>query len=184
MTDLSKLKHRDDLGAWLNEAGLLGVGVEVGALNGANAKQILSQWKGATLILVDTWGNHEPNEYIERTDWTNFDACFDECVALAKADPRVKLLTEKSIDAAKEVEDGFLDFAYIDANHGLHGIAADIHAWWPKVKSGGLFAGHDNYVDTVFPSFCEVKYAVDALARRAGLPIHTTPCTSWWFVKP
>lgn len=184
MTDLSKLKHRDDLGTWLNEAGLLGVGVEVGALNGANAKQILSQWKGARLVLVDTWGEHALDEYVERTDWTDFKACHAECCLLAESDLRAELLMSESVEAAKEFENGSLDFAYIDANHGLHGIAADIHAWWPKVKPGGLFSGHDNYVDTTFPAFCEVKYAVDALARRTGLPIHTTPCTSWWFIKP
>ena len=30
------------------------------------------------------------------------------------------------------------------------GVVSDIHAWWPKVKVGGVFAGHD-FVDGEFP---------------------------------
>merc|ERR1711907_912810 len=37
-----------------------------------------------------------------------------------------------------------------DARHDFAGVVADIRAWWPKVRMGGIFAGHD-FVDGEFP---------------------------------
>lgn len=33
-----------------------------------------------------------------------------------------------------------------DARHDYCGVAEDLELWWPKVKPGGIFAGHD-YID-------------------------------------
>ena len=32
---------------------------------------------------------------------------------------------------------------YIDARHDYCGCSEDIQNWWPKVKPGGIMAGHD-----------------------------------------
>jgi hypothetical protein len=34
-------------------------------------------------------------------------------------------------------------FAYIDAAHDYESVKRDIAAWMPKIKSGGILAGHD-----------------------------------------
>lgn len=36
-----------------------------------------------------------------------------------------------------------LDFVFIDGEHRYEAVTADLKAWWPKVKLGGVFAGHD-----------------------------------------
>jgi predicted O-methyltransferase YrrM len=36
-----------------------------------------------------------------------------------------------------------LDFVFLDADHSEEGTRAAINAWLPKVKPGGVFAGHD-----------------------------------------
>jgi predicted O-methyltransferase YrrM len=36
-----------------------------------------------------------------------------------------------------------VDFVFLDADHSLKGTAAAISAWLPKVRPGGIFAGHD-----------------------------------------
>jgi hypothetical protein len=28
-------------------------------------------------------------------------------------------------------------------NGGVQGVTVDMEAWWPKLKAGGIFAGHD-----------------------------------------
>jgi hypothetical protein len=64
-----------------------------------------------------------------------------------------------SLDAARDLPDESLDFVYIDANHHYEHIKADIEAWAPKVRPGGIVSGHD-YHD-LKPHRCQVIRAVD-----------------------
>jgi predicted O-methyltransferase YrrM len=43
---------------------------------------------------------------------------------------------------------GSFDFVYIDARHDYASALEDIRDWWPKVRRGGILAGHD-YVDAM-----------------------------------
>lgn len=73
--------------------------------------------------------------------------------------------------------DGDLDLVFIDADHFYMSVKADLAAWWPKVKSGGIFAGHD-YSDAT-----GVKQAVDEFARdNPTQPIEHFQSV-WWTVK-
>lgn len=38
--------------------------------------------------------------------------------------------------------DGTFDFIYVDARHDRLGVLEDLQAWWPKLRRGGLMAGH------------------------------------------
>eukprot|EP00658_Telonema_sp_P-2_P083067 TRINITY_DN8902_c0_g1_i8.p1 TRINITY_DN8902_c0_g1~~TRINITY_DN8902_c0_g1_i8.p1 ORF type:complete len:152 (+),score=56.15 TRINITY_DN8902_c0_g1_i8:46-456(+) len=40
------------------------------------------------------------------------------------------------------IRDSF-DFIYVDARHDFKGVLVDIDEWWPKLKKGGVFSGHD-----------------------------------------
>lgn len=48
-----------------------------------------------------------------------------------------------STECVKEFEDASIDFVYIDARHDRKGVLEDLQAYWPKVKMGGVIAGHD-----------------------------------------
>jgi hypothetical protein len=72
-----------------------------------------------------------------------------------------------SLEAAKLYPDNSLDFVLIDASHDYPSVHADILAWLPKVKSGGILAGDD------LPWF-GVKRAVDEL-----LPGYKN-CRAYW----
>lgn len=48
-----------------------------------------------------------------------------------------------SNEAAKKVEDKSLDFIFIDSYCSFEQAKDDIKVWYPKVKDGGIFAGHD-----------------------------------------
>ena len=50
-----------------------------------------------------------------------------------------------SVKGADLYEDESLDFVFIDAGHLTHEVLADMEAWYPKVKRGGIFSGHDYF---------------------------------------
>lgn len=189
--DLSTLKSRDGLGQWLNDAGLTGIGVEVGVLSGGNAAQIMSQWSGQLLHLVDPWEKIDPTIYKEAQGWSP-EVCYEECQKLAARYPmRIKLHKMLSMDAALMFPNGSLDWVYIDANHSYDAVINDLMFWWPGIKAGGLLGLHDYRNDTSWPQHCEVKRAVDDW--RGNNPVHHTNvrtetdpgwCGSVWFIKP
>ena len=77
----------------------------------------------------------------------------------------VRLVRAPSVMAARMFEDASLGFVFVDGAHDEASVAADLAAWEPKIRPGGLLAGHD-YSDT-FPG---VTRAVDA--RWPGVEVH------------
>jgi cephalosporin hydroxylase len=68
-------------------------------------------------------------------------------------------------EVARTVPDRSLGFVYIDANHVFEHVVADIAAWAPKVRSGGIVAGHDFGRSSVG----QVKEAVEAWVATHGI---------------
>ena len=66
--------------------------------------------------------------------------------------------------------DDSLDFVFVDGDHSYEGCKADIEAWWPKLKKGGIMSG-DDYGHTYNPA--EGKYgvveAVEEFAKENNL---------------
>ena len=48
-----------------------------------------------------------------------------------------------STDCAELFPDTSLDFIYVDARHDRKGVLQDLVAYWPKLRQGGVMAGHD-----------------------------------------
>lgn len=183
MIPILTLTHRDHFGDWLNEQGLTGDGAEIGCAFGSNAAIILSWWKGRRLYMIDPWTMQSSETYPEKHDTVDYDKWFRLCEKLSWRDTRAALIKKLSLDGANTILDDSLDFAYIDGNHCYQSISADLEAWWPKVKSGGIMGGHDFYNIPTFPNHCEVERAVREWSEKHNLPIHTTECTSWWIAK-
>lgn len=55
----------------------------------------------------------------------------------------VNVHAEDSVFAAKGFLPGTLDAVFIDGDHNEEAVYADIEAWAPKIKSGGILCGHD-----------------------------------------
>lgn len=67
-------------------------------------------------------------------------ACFSECTGLASD----RFLHNcDSVIAADRYEPESVDFVFIDADHSEAAVKRDIAAWLPKVRPGGVLAGHD-----------------------------------------
>jgi hypothetical protein len=48
-----------------------------------------------------------------------------------------------TVEAADLIADGSLDYVYVDARHDFCGCLSDIELFWPKLRGGGVMAGHD-----------------------------------------
>lgn len=55
----------------------------------------------------------------------------------------INVVRQLSVEASKLYEDDSLDFVFIDGDHKYDAVVADIEAWLPKIKAGGIIAGHD-----------------------------------------
>ena len=56
---------------------------------------------------------------------------------------KVEVCRNYSTMCAPLIPNASLDFVYLDARHDYKGVTLDLEAYWPKVKDGGIFAGHD-----------------------------------------
>lgn len=121
----------------LLERGLT-AGAEIGVADGVFTASILSLVPGSTVVAVDPWSGVDNWEAWD-TEWQ-----FAQVAALSAANPgRVVIVRAQSVKAAQWIEDGSLDWVFIDADHRYNSVAADIAAWTPKVRRGGIIAGHD-----------------------------------------
>ncbi len=56
----------------------------------------------------------------------------------------VELMAMDSPLAARRFADGSLDLVFLDGSHDEDAVRKDIAAWWPKLRPGGILAGHDH----------------------------------------
>ena len=90
-----------------------------------------------------------------------------------------------SLEAVELFDDASLDFVYIDADHSYEAVKADLQAWWPKVKSGGVMSGDD--YETYYDSWGVIQ-AVDEFAADNNLTLNVqseeeSHTRQWWFTK-
>lgn len=92
--------------------------------------------------------------------------------------PVSKIIVEKSCEASKDFLDYFFDLVYIDGGHEYDEVSLDCKSWWPKVKFGGMLAGHD-WGNKSTPG---VNQAVIEFAKENSLDINHG-VLDWWIIK-
>lgn len=143
------MRTRDELPV-LFEARGYKIAVEVGVLRGEYSRTLLSGWSG-TLYMVDAWRNLPGYVDIANgTDQQHEENRQEAILVAVRFGDRAVIVRELSTVFARELGDGCLDAVYIDADHSRAAVLADLAAWAPKVRSGGVIAGHD-YLDGVLP---------------------------------
>lgn len=142
-------------------------GAEVGVWEGSFAQRLCEANDRLHLTCVDPWRTMDDYAAEAKNDAGRMAAAFE--TAKQRLSPFGCLLMRMtSIEAAAQIPDGSLDFVYIDGNHLFPHVLADLCAWTPKVRSGGVIAGHD-YTERKKTPFIQVKKAVDTYTRDHGI---------------
>lgn len=157
------IKSRDELSVFLPKDAVV---CEVGVAEGNNSWFMVNTWPIKLLYCVDAWQTLD-----QRGDGSlpqvwhdqNFDKFFDRMMPMVDSG-KVKVLRGLSVEMAKQVPDESLDLLYLDGDHNYEGVKADLAAWFPKVKPGGVISGHDymnvsDYgVNRAVNEFCEANH--------------------------
>lgn len=91
---------------------------------------------------------------------------------------KVIFLNTTSREAHKQIPDESLDYIFIDGDHSYEAVIEDVNNYYSKVKSGGIFAGHDKSWPGVTRAINEFKEAVGLLEPSS------CPNDCWYWIKP
>jgi predicted O-methyltransferase YrrM len=145
-----QLENALQIPGWMEEHDLLWLAekaatheriVEVGAWMGRSTK-VLSDNTPGTVWAVDHWlGSIEHQPCDSKAVWAAFQQNLTAEIFCGKVVP----IMMHSVSAAKFFADQshYFDMVFVDASHDYDNVRADILAWKPLVKSGGILCGHD-----------------------------------------
>lgn len=173
-------KNRNDLGTILENEGFTR-GLELGVQKGLYAKTILSKWPSCTEYhLVDLWGVQENYEDVANVNQEAQDKNYESTLETLKEwKDKLHVCRNYTTTCVNNFEDGYFDYIYVDARHDFKGVWEDLIHYWPKLRVGGIMAGHDyvaqddvwygqnwtvNYDGTIDETGTVVKGAVDKFA--------------------
>ena len=157
------------------------IGLELGVAKGAFSELMLRNSNLGFLYSVDMYAEkgHDIDQYRQ---------------ALVRLDPfreRNTLLKMRFDEALPLFPDGYFDFIYVDgyASEGEEG-GSTFYDWFPKLKRGGVFAGHD-----YDPHWPFVVKAVDKFIAENNLTLFSVggeadpidaanQYASWFVLKP
>jgi glycosyltransferase involved in cell wall biosynthesis len=181
------LPHRHMLGSMLTRMGYDGEGAEIGVYSGTLSGFIYSRWLGKKLHLVDRWKETPGYDDLANQPQEEQDKLYELVKEMFEDCEDVNIIRDESLNAVKQFEDGQLDWVYIDADHSYDAVKADIEAWFPKVRIGGLVSGDDYFDGTLEIGEFGVKSVVDEFVAKHGYELKfeatKNKLPSWYFVK-
>jgi len=120
---------------------------EVGVGKGEFAAAILSACTSvATYYMLDPWRHLNDWNKPANVSSAAFAEIYAEAMSRTEfAAARRRVLRGTTLEVIDNIGDQTLDFAYIDGDHTLKGVATDLIAIRPKMRAGGFVAGDDFY---------------------------------------
>ena len=181
---MKKPTIRNQFGALLTARGLLGKAVEVGVAEGGFSFFLLDHWPGIC-YQVDPWKHQDTPGYSGHGTEDQDGRYADICRKAIDYNGRAIPVRMTSVEAAPTFANGWFDFIYIDAIHTYESNSLDLELWYPKLRTGGIFAGHDYLNGTFHGQSYGVKQAVDEFAVKHGLTVNviSEEWPSWWMEK-
>lgn len=160
------------------------VGAEIGVFQGKNAESMFRALNIKKLYLIDPYINYKENIHHLHQDLSKyFKQAYERLIPFRN---KLVWVDKKSADAVSYVPNN-LDFVYIDGNHTYDFVKKDILLYYPKIRKGGVLAGHDYFLNSIVIKNKEVgevgvKKAVDEFVQKNKLKLYTR-APDWWIVK-
>lgn len=111
---------------------------EIGVDKGDFSRMIMDICSPSKLHLVDIWGDARYNQEKRR----GVESMFASEITSGQVEINLGLST----DVVTQYADDYFDWIYIDTDHSYKTTYAELCAYAPKVKPGGIIAGHDYIV--------------------------------------
>lgn len=157
---------RDQFAQLLADEGY-NLGVEVGVAAGEYSEVLLKANPNLKLYGVDPY--MPQRGYRDYTLPSTFNQLMRGAEKrLSPFGDRYEHIRELSVEAAKDFEDGTLDFVYIDGDHDFRHVTEDIDTWKHKIRKGGILYGHDYYKSKGVARM-HVKYVLEAYTAAWGI---------------
>lgn len=158
------------------------IGAEIGVCLGSTTETFLKQIKNIKKIhAIDNYPS-----YIDRDGETIHSVFSKERQELMKQyaydrlsvfGDRIEFHYVSSSEFAENCDKKeFLDFVFIDGDHSEEGAYRDFSNFYPLVKRGGIFAGHDIHLPAV-------KNALQKFLKEDVLKVVFVSNTSWYLIK-
>ena len=152
--------------------------VEIGSWKGRSVSflgvEIKNQNKNIEVFCVDTWAGS--------IDHTDFDTIIPSDIYdafIKNIEPIEDIITPMkmtSLEGSSQFPDYTFDMIFIDASHLYENVLDDMNAWFPKLRKGGLFAGHD------YGTWDGVTKAVDKWVKDHDIKnLNTDGAEHTWF---
>ena len=122
---------------------------EIGVLRGRCTRTILRSPANQIIkdyIAIDpwrVWSTPNAAPWVWEYPQEYWDYYYKSTVKYMPWFPQLRVIKLPSLEAAPLFMDGYFDLVYIDGDHSYDAVIADIKAWMPKVRNGGILCGHD-----------------------------------------
>ncbi len=181
-----QITNRLDFGKLFTRLGYAGNGAEIGVQRGDFSSVIRNSWKNGTIHLIDRWRHDDDYLDVANISYREQLNNYLYVVTRFSENYNVKIYRMDSVEATDHFPDEYFDWIYIDADHSYEGCKRDLNAWYPKLKKGGMFCGHD-FLDGVIPAgVFGVKRAVEEFMKEKDAQLFVTQeqeWKSWYFIK-
>jgi hypothetical protein len=143
--------------------------IEIGSHMGEGLQMLASTGLFNKIHVIEPFEGEE--EFNEMFGWS-----WDEVRAEWELNTRhfkdiIKLHESYSYKVADNFIDGTIDFVYIDGDHNYEAVKRDIQLYLPKIKDGGIIAGHDYHEE--WPG------VIKAVEEVLGKPNHVHKDSTW-----
>ena len=120
------------------------VGIEIGVGAGDGSLTAMHLMPNLSMYCIDPWIHVDGQPFeLGGHDQARHDNAYKCAVErLGNFGTRATIIKKKSDDAINDVPDE-VDFIFIDGHHEYSQVVKDINNYAPKVRSGGIIAGHD-----------------------------------------